>query len=97
MTSGVLNALSVLGICLGIASAITVLGMFVYLTGSLERDQLSTRTRILLLGGIVLFMCLGATGLGIAAYSANKDQRYIVCLNTLPDPQLCEHILEGRK
>ena len=97
MTSGVLNALSVFGFCLGIASAITVFGMFVYLIESLERDQLSTRTRILLLGGIVLFMCLGATGFGIGAYSTDRDQKYIACLNTLPDPQLCEHILEGRK
>jgi hypothetical protein len=97
MTSGVLNALSVFGFCLGIASAITVFAMFVYLIESLERDQLSTRTRILLLGGIAFFMCLGASGFSIGAYSTDRDQKYIACLSTLPDPQLCEHILEGRK
>ena len=97
MTSGVLNALSVLGTCLGIASALSAFGIFLYLIGSIENNQLSTKTRVLLLGGMVFFIFLSATGLSIAAYSANKDQRYIVCLNTLPDPQLCEHILEGRK
>ena len=97
MTSGVLSALSALGFGLCLVCALSVFGMFVYLIDSLEKDKLSTKARVFLLGGIGFFMILGTTGLGMFAYSQNTDQKYIACLNTLPDQQLCEHILEDRK
>lgn len=97
MTSGILSALSAIGFCLFFACAISVFGMFAYLIDSLEKDKLNIKTRVFLLAGIGFFMFLGATGLGMCLYSQNTDQKYIACLNTLPDHQLCEYPLGGKK
>lgn len=97
MTSGLLSALNAIGFCLSFACAVSVFGMFVYLIDALEKDKLSTKTRVFLLIGIGFFMSLGATGLGMCLYSQNTDQKYIACLNTLPDHQLCEYLLGGKK